>query len=65
MMTVGQHDDAWLDVMTYQVPKLARFTAIDTCLKLLDRMKENNLCTQENYVESLKMLAEGAGFKFD
>ena len=64
-MTVLEHDSAWRDVMTNQVPKLALFTAIDVCLKLLDRMKENNLCTQESYVESLKMLAEDAGFKFD
>lgn len=71
MMTVGQHDNAWLDVMTNQVPTinhnlmiLTKNVRLHTMLEYLDRSKELGLCTEEEYRRNFKKLAEDMGFIF-
>ena len=71
MMTVGQHDNAWLDVMTKKVPNmdhnlmcLAKYTRLHTELELIKECLDNELCTHDEYKEMLKKIAEQAGYGF-
>jgi hypothetical protein len=68
-MTVGRHDDAWLDVMRNRVPNidhnlmcLAKYTRLHTELELIKECLDNGLCTNDEYKKMLEEIAEQAGY---
>lgn len=70
-MTVGQHDDAWLDVMNRQVPSISNgvqeisaYIKLQTQFEMLKELKRLNIYTDEEYIRDIKMLARSIGFIF-
>ena len=71
MMTVGQHDTAWLDVMGNRIPNmdhnlmiLTKYVRLHTMLEYLDKSKELGFHSEDEYRRDFKKLAEDIGFIF-
>ena len=65
MMTVGEHDRAWYDVMSHRVPMIQQTMKVDLQFRMLKELRDSGLYSTEEYVRDLKELAKCAGFKFD
>ena len=62
MMTNKQHDDAWLDVMTYQIPAIKRQLQIQNAISIAKEMHALGEMSDADYIVSMKRLLNDAGF---
>ena len=62
MMTNKQHDDAWLDVMTYQIPEIKKQLQIRNAIDIAKELHALGEMNDADYAESMKELLDGAGF---
>ena len=62
MMTNKQHDDAWLDVMTYQIPEIKKQLQIQNAISIAKELHALGEMSDADYIASMKSLLNGAGF---
>lgn len=62
MMTNKQHDDAWLDVMTHQIPEIKKQLQIQNAISIAKELHMLGEMNDADYIASMKRLLNGAGF---
>jgi len=62
MMTNKQHDDAWLDVMTHQIPEIKKQWQIQNAISIAKELHALREMSDADYIVTMKRLLNGAGF---
>lgn len=62
MMTNKQHDDAWLDVMTRQIPEIKKQLQIRNAVEIAKELHALGEMSDEVYIVTMKKMLNGAGF---
>lgn len=62
MMTNKQHDDAWLDVMTRQIPEIKKQLQIRNAVEIAKELHALGEMSDAVYIVTMKKLLNGAGF---
>lgn len=61
-MTNKQHDDAWLDVMTHQIPEIKKQLQIRNAVEIAKELHALGEMSDADYIVTMKRLLNGAGF---
>lgn len=62
MMTNKQHDDAWLDVMTRQIPEIKKQLQIRNAVEIAKELHALGEMSDAVYIVTMKKMLNGAGF---
>lgn len=61
-MTNKEHDDAWLDVMTRQIPEIKKQLQIRNAIEIVKELHALGEMSDEVYINSMIKFLNGAGF---